>query len=155
MHFLRNALALVPKNAQQLVATTIRTVFAQPEPDQARAQWRRVADGFRARFPRLAALLDDAEPDVLAYLGFPRDHWRQLWSNNPLERLNKEVKRRTDVVGIFPNAAAAIRLVGAVLAEQHDEWQAGRRYLSAESLAKALSPQERDEEVPLTLLAAG
>jgi transposase-like protein len=85
VHFLRNALALVPKSAQQLVATTIRTVFAQPEPEQARAQWRRVADGFRPRFPRLAALLDAAEADVLAYLGFPRDHWRQLWSNNPLE----------------------------------------------------------------------
>jgi transposase-like protein len=155
VHFLRNALALAPKSAQQLVATTIRTVFAQPEPDQARAQWRRVADGFRPRFPRLAELLDDAEADVLAYLGFPRDHWRQLWSNNPLERLNKEVKRRTDVVGIFPNEAAVLRLVGAVLAEQHDEWQAGRRYFSAESLAKALAPKDRDEEVPLTLLAAG
>ena len=155
VHFLRNALALVPKSAQQLVATTIRTVFAQPEPDQARAQWRRVADGFRPRFPRLAELLEDAEPDVLAYLGFPRDHWRQLWSNNPLERLNKEVKRRTDVVGIFPTETAVLRLVGAVLAEQHDEWQAGRRYFSAESLAKVLAPEARDEEVPLTLLAAG
>ena len=155
VHFLRNALALVPKSAQQLVATTIRTVFAQPEPDQARAQWRRVADGFRPRFPRLAELLDDAEADVLAYLAFPRDHWRQLWSNNPLERLNKEVKRRTDVVGIFPNQGAAIRPVGALLGEQHDEWQAGRRYFSAESLAKVLTPQERDEDVPLTLLAAG
>jgi len=155
VHFLRNALALAPKSAQQLVATTIRTVFAQPEPEQARAQWRRVADGFRPRFPRLAELLDDAEADVLAYLGFPRDHWRQLWSNNPLERLNREVKRRTDVVGIFPNEAAVLRLVGMVLAEQHDEWQAGRRYFSAESLAKVLTPEERGEEVPLTLLAAG
>jgi transposase-like protein len=155
VHFLRNALALVPKRAQQLVATTIRTVFAQPEPEQARAQWRRVADGFRSRFPRLAELLDDAEADVLAYLGFPRDHWRRLWSNNPLERLNKEVKRRTDVVGIFPTEAAVIRLVGAVLAEQHDEWQAGRRYFSAESLAKVLTPEDREEAVPPTLLAAG
>jgi putative transposase len=155
VHFLRNALALVPKSAQQLVATTIRTVFAQPEPDQARAQWRRVADGFRPRFPRLAELLDEAEADVLAYLAFPRDHWRQLWSNNPLERLNREVKRRTDVVGIFPTEAAVLRLVGAVLAEQHDEWQAGRRYFGAESLAKVLAPEDRAEEVPLTLLAAG
>jgi putative transposase len=135
VHFVRNALALVPKGMQALVAATMRTVFAQPTPEQAREQWRRVADGFRARWPRLAALMDDAESDVLAYLACPREHWRQVWSTNPLERLNKELKRRTDVVGIFPNAAAAIRLVGALLAEQHDEWQVGRRYFSAESMA--------------------
>ena len=147
VHFVRNALALVPKAAAQMVAATIRTVFVQPDADSARAQWRRVADGFRARFPRLAQLLDEAEADVLAYLTFPPQHWRQIWSNNPLERLNKEVKRRTDVVGIFPNAAAVIRLVGAVLAEQHDEWQVGRRYFSAESLAK-LAPEEVTETPP-------
>ena len=135
VHFLRNALALVPKGAQQLVAATIRTVFAQPTPEAARAQWRQIADSFRERWPRLAALLDEAEADVLAYLSFPAAHWRQLWSTNPLERLNKEVKRRTTVVGIFPNPAAALRLVGALLAEQHDEWQVGRKYFSAESLA--------------------
>jgi putative transposase len=135
VHFLRNALALVPKAPQQLVAATIRTVFAQPTPEAARAQWRQVADGFRGRFPRLAALLEEAETDVLAYLAFPPAHWKQLWSTNPLERLNKELKRRTDVVGIFPNPAAALRLVGALLAEQHDEWQVGRKYFSAESLA--------------------
>lgn len=142
VHFVRNALGLVPKSAAQMVAATIRTVFAQPDPTTAREQWRRVADGFRARHPRLAELLDDAEPDVLAYLAFPPEHWRQIWSNNPLERLNREVKRRTDVVGIFPNADAAVRLVGAILAEQHDEWQVARRYFSAESLAKL------PEEVP-------
>lgn len=152
VHFVRNALALVPKSAAAMVAATIRTVFAQPDPDAARDQWRRVADGFRGRFPRLATLIDDAEADVLAYLGFPREHWRQIWSNNPLERLNKEVKRRTDVVGIFPNPAAVLRLVGMVLAEQHDEWQVGRRYFSAESLAK-LVPQE-DTLAP-ALLTAG
>jgi transposase-like protein len=135
VHFIRNALTLVPKNAAQMVAATIRTVFAQPDGASAREQWRRVADGFRSRYARLAELLDDAEDEVLAYLTFPPAHWRQIWSNNPLERLNKEIKRRTDVVGIFPNAAAVTRLVGAVLAEQHDEWQVGRRYLSAESLA--------------------
>jgi putative transposase len=155
VHFVRNAVALVPRRAQQMVAATIRTVFVQPDAESAHEQWRRVADGFRARFPQLAALLDDAEADVLAYLPFPAEHWRQLWSNNPLERLNREVKRRTDVVGIFPDAAAVVRLVGAVLAEQHDEWQVARRYLSAESLAKVLTPRERAEEVPLTLLAAG
>ena len=136
VHFVRNALALVPKSAAQLVAATIRTVFAQPEPEMARAQWRHVADSFRSRYPKLADLLHEAEEDVLAYLAFPAEHWRQIWSNNPLERLNREVKRRTDVVGIFPNEAAIVRLVGMVLAEQHDEWQVGRRYFSAESLAK-------------------
>jgi putative transposase len=139
VHFLRNALAFVPKAAAQLVAATIRTVFAQPTAEAARAQWRQVADSFRARWPRLAELMDEAGTDVLAYLAFPPAHWRQLWSTNPLERLNKELKRRTDVVGIFPNAAAVIRLVGALLAEQHDEWQVGRKYFGAESMA-ALTP---------------
>jgi putative transposase len=151
VHFMRDALGLVPKSAQQMVAATIRTVFAQPDAAAAREQWRRVADMFRPRFARLADLLDAAEADVLAYLAFPSGHWRQVWSNNPLERLNKEVKRRTDVVGIFPNTAAVTRLVGCILAEQHDEWQAARRYFSAGSIAK-LNP---DEEVgPLPLLAA-
>ncbi|MHB8578213.1 MAG: IS256 family transposase, partial [Dehalococcoidia bacterium] len=142
VHFVRNALALVPKSAAEMVAAAIRTVFAEPDPASARQRWRLVADGFRKPYPRLAGLLDDAEADVLAYLGFPTAHWRQIWSNNPLERLNKEVKRRTDVVGIFPNSAAVLRLVGMVLAEQHDEWQAGRRYLSVESLAKLSPAQE-------------
>jgi transposase-like protein len=136
VHFVRNALALVPKTAAPMVAATIRTVFVQPDAASAREAWRRVADGFRPKWPRLAALLDGAEADVLAYLAFPPEHWRQVWSNNPLERLNKEIKRRTDVVGIFPNTAAVVRLVGAVLAEQHDEWQVSRRYFSAESLAQ-------------------
>jgi transposase-like protein len=152
VHFVRNALALVPKAASQMVAATIRTVFVQPDAPSAREQWRRVADGFRPRYPRLADLLDEAETDVLAYLTFPSEHWRQIWSNNPLERLNKEVKRRTDVVGIFPNTAAVLRLVGMVLAEQHDEWQVSRRYFSAESLAK-LSPAPAAPEP--ALLAAG
>jgi len=136
VHLVRNALALVPKSAAQLVAATIRTAFAQPEPTAAREAWRRVADGFRARYPKLAALMDGAEADVLAYLAFPAEHWRQIWSNTPLERLNREVKRRTDVVGIFPNEGAILRLVGAVLAEQHDEWQVSRRCFSAASLTK-------------------
>jgi len=149
VHFLRNALSLVPKAAQPLVAATIRTVFAQPTVEQAHEQWRRVADSFRERFPRLASLMDDTETDVLAYLAFPPAHWRQLWSTNPLERLNKEVKRRTDVVGIFPTLTAIIRLVGALLSEQHDEWQVGRRYFSAESMALL----RWEEEPPLALAA--
>ncbi len=136
VHFVRNALARVPKAATEMVAATIRTVFAQPDPASARETWRKVADGLRGRFPQVATLLDEAEEEVLADLAFPREHWRQLWSTNPLERLNREVKRRSDVVGIFPNPPAVTRLVGAVLMEQHDEWQVSRRYFSAESLAK-------------------
>jgi transposase-like protein len=153
-HFMRNALGLVPKGAQPMVAATIRTVFVQPDAAGARETWRKVADGFRGRFPRLAQLLDDAEDEVLAYLAFPPEHWRQIWSNNPQERLNKEVKRRTDVVGIFPNDRAVIRLVGAVLAEQHDEWQITRRYFSAESLAKLTAPPPPDPLLALTEAAA-
>lgn len=152
VHFVRNATAHVPRSASQLVAATIRTVFAQPEAQRARAGWRQVADSFRERWPRLADLMDAAEEDVLAYLAFPASHWRQIWSTNPLERLNKEVKRRTDVVGIFPNEAAALRLVTAVLVEQHDEWQTGRRYLSPASLAQldSIAPSS----IPLALAAA-
>ena len=136
VHFMRNALSTVPKEAQQMVGATIRTVFAQPDPESAHRQWRRVADGFRGRFAKLAQLMDETEEDVLAYATFPKEHWQKIWSNNPLERLNKEVKRRTEVVGIFPNEAAVVRLVGAVLSEQHDEWQVGKRYFSAGSLQK-------------------
>jgi putative transposase len=142
VHFMRNALSLVPKAAQQMVGATIRTVFAQPEVRSAHEQWRRVADGFRCRFPKLSELMDEAEEDVLSYATFPAEHWQKIWSNNPLERLNKEVKRRTEVVGIFPNEAAVIRLVGSVLSEQHDEWQVGKRYFSAGSLAKLKHKEE-------------
>src|SRR6202521_3847947 len=148
VHFMRDALGLVPKSAQQMVAATIRTVFAQPDAAAAREQWRRVADTFRVRFPRLAELLDAAETDVLAYLAFPAGHWRQIWSNNPLERLNKEGKRRTDVVGISADTAAVPLLVGCILAEQHDEWQAARRYFSVGSIAK-LTPGEEVGTLPL------
>lgn len=150
VHFVRNVKALVPKAAGEMVATSIRTVFSLPTADLAHEQWRRLADSFRKKYPKLAAAMDDAESDVLAYLHFPSDHWRQIWSTNPLERLNREIKRRTDVVGIFPNEAAVIRLVGAVLAEQHDEWQVGRRYFSEGSMAK-LRPAE---DAPLELDAS-
>jgi putative transposase len=149
VHFMRNALSLVPKAAQQMVGATIRTVFAQPEAKSAREQWLRVSEGFRHRFARLAELMEDAEEDVLAYAAFPQEHWQKIWSNNPLERANKEVKRRTNVVGIFPNEAAVIRLVGSVLLEQHDEWQVGKRYFSAGSLAKLERKEERQEQPEL------
>ncbi len=145
VHFVRNALALVPKAAAEMVAATIRTVFAQPDPAMAREQWRKVADGFRGRYPRLAALLDAAEDEVLAYLAFPREHWRQIWSNNPLERLNREIGRRTDVVGIFPDDAALVRLATMLCIEQNDEWLVGRGYLSAESISLVLA--DRDDHI--------
>jgi transposase-like protein len=147
-HFMRNALALVPKGAQQMVAATIRTVFYQPDADSARATWRKVADGFRTRWPRLADLLDTAEDEVLTYLAFPQEHWPQVWSNNPQERLNKEIKRRTDVVGIFPNERAIIRLVGSVLAEQHDEWAVARRYFTAEAVSKLTTNTTAHDTLP-------
>lgn len=151
VHFMRDALGLVPKNAQQMVAATIRTVYAQPDAAAAHEQWRRVAEMFRPRFSRLAELMDHAETDVLAYTAFPFVHWHKIWSNNPLERLNKEVKRRTDVVGIFPNTAAVVRLVGCILAEQHDEWQTTRRYFSVHSIATLATGEE---VAPLPLMAA-
>ncbi len=134
VHWLRNGLSYVPKGEQALVAATIRTVFAQPTAELTREQYGRVADTFRGRYSRLAQLMDDSEEEVLAYTAFPAAHWRQVWSNNPLERVNKEIKHRTDVVGIFPNDSAVIRLVGMALAEQHDEWQVSRKYFSTESL---------------------
>jgi putative transposase len=136
-HFARNLLTRVPRSHQPMVATLVRSVFAQGSADEVRAQHGRVVEQLEGRFPEAAALLSDAADDVLAFTGFPPTHWRQIWSNNPLERLNKEIRRRTDVVGIFPNRAAITRLVGAVLAEQHDEWMVARRYMSIESLAKA------------------
>jgi transposase-like protein len=153
VHFIRNALGYVPKAQAQMVAATIRTVFVQPDALSAKETWRRVADTFRKRYPKLSALMDEAEADVLAYLAFPQEHWRQIWSNNPLERLNREIKRRTDVVGIFPNDQSALRLVGAVLCEQHDEWQVSRRYFSAESLGKLLPAEKL--ELPPALAVAG
>jgi transposase-like protein len=145
VHFARNLLALVPKSHQDMVAAVFRTIFAQPDPDTVAATWDQVRDQLGDRFPKIAALMDDAKTEVLAFADFPRAHWRKIWSTNPLERLNKEVKRRSRVVGIFPNEASVIRLVGAVLADVHDEWQAGdRRYLSEGSMA-ILYP-ERDTQ---------
>ena len=136
-HYMRNLLTRVPKSAQSMVATLVRTIFEQPDAASVWAQHARVVDQLTERFPDAATHLAEAASDVLAFTGFPKEHWRQIWSNNPQERLNKELRRRTDVVGIFPNRDAVIRLVGAVLAEQHDEWAVARRYMGAEGLAKA------------------
>jgi putative transposase len=151
VHWVRNAMGLVPKSAQQMVGATIRTVFSQPDVAGTKEQWERVTESFRGRFDRVAELMDESREDVLAYLAFPSAHWRQVWSTNPLERLNRELGRRTDVVGIFPNDAALIRLAGSVLAEQHDEWQVSRRYFSTESMALLEQPKEVQ---PTPMLAA-
>jgi putative transposase len=140
-HFARNLLAKVPKSAQDFVAAMSRSIFAQADRGTVWAQHRRVADELRGRFPQAAALLDAAREDLLAFTSFPSDHWRQIWSTNPQERLNRELRRRSDVVGIFPNRAAIVRLIGAVLAEQHDEWQVVNRYMSLEYLAKMSGEQ--------------
>jgi putative transposase len=157
-HFMRNALCRVPRSAQPFVATLVRTIFAQPSAEEVQAQLRRVIGQLEDRFPDVARLLDEAGPDITAFAGFPVEHWRQIWSNNPQERLNREIRRRSDVVGIFPDRASIIRLVGAVLAEQHDEWQVARRYMSAESLAKAMEPLaltvEIEQEVVPLLMAS-
>jgi putative transposase len=157
-HFMRNLLCRVPKSAQALVATLVRTVFAQPDAASTCAQHARIVEQLQERFPAAAELLADAAAELLAFTAFPTEHWRQIWSNYPQERLNKELRRRTDVVGIFPNRAAVLRLIGAVLAEQHDEWAVARRYMSAESLAKTrvtvIDGDDQPEEVK-ELAAAG
>jgi putative transposase len=136
VHFMRNALAHAGKSGRRVVSAFIATAFAQDDAATASKQWRTVADQLRPRLPKLATLMDDAEPDVLAYMTFPAQHRAKLHSTNPLERLNGEIKRRTDVVGIFPNEAAITRLVGAILLEQNDEWAVQRtRYMTLETLA--------------------
>jgi transposase-like protein len=136
-HFMRNLLTKVPKASQSMVATLVRTIFEQPDAEQVWAQHARVVEQLETRFPDAATMLVDAAGDILAFAAFPVEHWSAIRSNNPQERLNKELRRRTDVVGIFPNRAAIVRLVGAVLAEQHDEWAVARRYMSADSLTRA------------------
>jgi transposase-like protein len=136
-HYLRNLLTRVPKSAQPWVATLVRTIFDQPAAEEVHAQHARVVASLEAKHPDAAEHLDAAREDLLAFTGFPRQLWRQIWSNNPQERLNKEIRRRTDVVGIFPDRAAIVRLVGAVLMEQTDEWTEARRYMGLECLTKA------------------
>lgn len=133
-HFMRNLLSKVPKSSQSLVATLVRGIFEQPDSDAVWRMYAEVVEKLEDRFAAAAKLLDAAGADVLAFTAFPKEHWRRVWSNNPLERLNKELRRRSDVVGIFPNREAVIRLLGAVLCEQHDEWAVARRYLTIGSL---------------------
>ena len=158
-HYHRNLLTRVPKTAQPWVSTLVRTIFEQPDAASVRAQHAQVVQALEAKLPAAAAHLDAARDDILAFTAFPREVWRQVWSNNPQERLNKEVRRRTDVVGIFPGREAIIRLVGAVLAEQNDEWTESRRYMGLEILAacrKAAQPvtgQNITSEAGLTIEA--
>jgi putative transposase len=153
VHFTRNAQDLVPRSARGMVAMVIRTVFEQPDETAAREQLRRAVDGLQARFPKVAQLLVEAEPDILVHFTFPETHRPRIRSTNPLERLNKEIKRRTAVVGIFPTRASLIRLVGMVLAEQDDEWQDGRRYFRPETMA-AIDAVTSIEEASQPLLMA-
>jgi putative transposase len=145
VHFARNLLALIPKSHKDMVAAVFRTIFAQPDRAAVFAAWEEVRDQLVKTFPKIGPSMDAAKTEVLAFTAFPKAHWIKIWSNNPLERINKEIKRRSRVVGIFPNEDAVIRLVGAVLADTHDEWQVhDRRYLSEASMA--LLPPDRDTE---------
>jgi transposase-like protein len=151
VHFMRNALAHAGRSGRRVVSAFIATAFAQDDAEAARAQWRRVADQLRPKLPKLAALMDEAEADVLAFMSFPKDHRPKIHSTNPLERVNGEIKRRTEVVGIFPNEAAITRLVGAILLEQNDEWAVQRaRYMTLETIA----PLSDDPIVLLSAVAA-
>jgi len=149
VHFMRNALAKVGKKHQQIIGATLRTIFAQPSQEDARRQLVTVARAVERSHPKVAALLDEAGEDVIAFMAFPQAHWRQIHSTNPLERLNREIKRRTAVVGIFPNPAAVMRLVGAILIEQNEEWQVGRRYFSQSSMEQLYEQPQNPKEVTL------
>jgi len=149
VHFVRNVLARVPRGSAEMVAAAIRTIFAQPDTAAVAEQFERIAEMLGRQFPQVASMLHDARPDLLAFAAFPVAHWRKLWSTNPIERLHREIKRRTDVVGVFPNDAAIDRLVTAVVLEQHEEWQvAERRYLSDGSMAE-LSATLEPEPAPV------
>ncbi len=148
VHYIRNLLSKVPKAHTEMVAAAFRSIFTLTTPEEISTRWDEVANGLVERFPKAAHSMIDAKQDVLAFSSFPRGHWRKVWSNNPLERLNKEVKRRTNVVGIFPNDPAVIRLVGAVLSDQHDEWAIARRYLSEGSMAQLDPACDTDEVTP-------
>ena len=141
VHFMRNVLANIPKDSKAVVAATIRTLFAQPHREAAGQQLREVVKAMEPRWPKAAELMARAEKDVLAYMAFPPEHWTRIYSTNPLERLNKEIKRRTNVVGVFPDEASVIRLVGSILMEVSDEWHVGRRCFGEESMRKLYEPE--------------
>jgi transposase-like protein len=151
VHYARNLLATVPKAHQEMVSAAFRSVFALGDPEAVTARWDEVTDTLHNRFPKAAASMRSARTDVLAFTAFPREHWRKIWSNNPLERLNKEIKRRSNVVGIFPNDTAVLRLIGAVLADQHDEWAIARRYLSEASMTALTPTRDTDPAQPAEL----
>jgi putative transposase len=155
VHFLRNVLAQVPKGSAEMVAAAIRTIFAQPDAAHVREQLGVIAGMLGRQSTKVEAMLRDAAEDLLAFTGFPAAHWKKIWSTNPLERLNKEVKRRTDVVGVFPNPEALLRLAGAVLVEAHDEWQAtDRRYLGEATMALLASRSTEEKVAPSELMTA-
>jgi putative transposase len=143
-HYAANLMSATPKSSWPWVRALLHSVYDQPDATSVHAQYDRVLDALGDKLPTVAAHLDAARADVLAFAGFPRELWRQIWSNNPQERLNREIRRRTDVVGIFPDRTSVIRLVGAVLAEQHDEWTEGRRYLGLDALNRARITVVRD-----------
>jgi putative transposase len=153
VHWMRNALAHVPKGQHTVVAAAIRQAFNQPDQKGAVEVWRHVADQLRPRWPKLATLMDESEADVMAYMAFPAQHRSKLHSTNPLERLNKEVKRRADVVGIFPNEDSIIRLIGAVLFEQNDDWQSQHRYMMVEAFSQ-IDTAQTDPLLSITTQAA-
>jgi len=153
-HFMRNLLTRVPKSAQPFVATMVRTIFTQPDARTTRHQHAVAVAELTPRFPEAAALLAEAREELLAFSHFDPEHWRQIWSTNPQERLNRELRRRSDVVGIFPSRGSIVRLIGAVLAEQHDEWQVTHRYMSLEYLAKPLITIEDDQTMKMLEVAS-
>lgn len=153
VHWMRNALVHAPAKQRSAVAAMLRTIFAQETAAEAIAQWDVIADALREKQPKLGALMDASREDVLAYMDFPREHWPQIASTNPLERVNREIKRRADVVGIFPNEASIMRLIGAVLFEQNDEWQTSSRYMMVEAFAR-IDTEEIDPILSITTKAA-
>ena len=150
VHFLRNLLSLVPKDGQGMVLAAVRLIFQQPEKARAKEELRALADRLSDRLPRVSAALLEAEEEILAHMEFPTEHWKQISSTNPLERLNKEINRRTRVVGIFPDEKSLIRLIGAVLAEQNDEWAVSRKYMSRHSLARIYQASTSEIEGAVT-----